>query len=1131
MSLLASRRFAPLFATQFLSAVSDNLLKNALALIILFHTAGEGSPSLVTLAGAVFMLPFLLFSATGGEIADRHDKALVARLLKAVEVGAALIAAAGLATSSIPLLFLALFAFGSVSALFGPVKYGILPDHLPTQDLAAANAWIEGATFAAILGGTIGAGLVLSAGVPLWAFGIGIAALSVVTYLASRAIPSAPPASAENTVDANPLRATWRLLRETKADRRIFAVALMSAWFWVVGAIVLSVLPVLVGTTLGGDETVVTLCLAAFAVAVGLGSAFAAWLGKGKIVLLPAPAGCLLMGAATLDLVFRLHGATPNATLGWTTFATSADGVWLLLDLAGIAFGGALVAVPSFAALQAWAAPERRARTVAGANVLSSGLMVLAGGLVAGLQAIGLSAIAVLAILAAGNFLVAAMMLRALPTDPFRDLISIVFRAFHGLEVEGLENLAKAGENPILAVNHTSFLDAALVMTLTDRKPAFAIDRTTAEAWWVRPFLRLVKAMPIDPTKPIGTRTLVRAVQGGDPLVIFPEGRITVTGRLMKIYDGTAMIAEKAGVPIVPVRIEGLERSPFSRLTGRQVRKALFPKVKVTMLEPVSLNVPENLKGRARRAAAGLALHDVMSDMLAETTSIECTVPQAVLAITRERGTGALALEDPVAGQMTYGRLLTAVAVLARRLAGQMEGQMNVGVLLPNAIGTCVTTLALMSAGRIPAMLNFTAGKANVLAACRVAEIRTVLTSRKFIEKAKLGDLAGALSETVELVYLEDVRASIGLVDKLRGVLSRRRPLVARGPDDAAVILFTSGSEGTPKGVVLTHRNIMANVAQAAQRIDFDSSDKVFNVLPMFHAFGLTAGTLLPLVSGVPTYLYPSPLHFRMVPEAVYRSNATIMFGTDTFLTGYARTANPYDFRSLRYVFAGAEPVKESTRRVWAERFGVRLLEGYGVTETAPVIALNTPMHARAGSVGRLMPGVEARLETVPGIEDGGRLHVRGPNVMAGYLKEDRPGILEAPDGGWHDTGDIVSIDAEGFVTIRGRAKRFAKIGGEMISLAAVENAASETWPDVKSCAVSVPDKRRGERIVLATEAKDADKVTLREVARRQGLPEIAMPSQIMSDFAIPLLGTGKVDFVGTRRAVLNALDDPAVAA
>jgi acyl-[acyl-carrier-protein]-phospholipid O-acyltransferase/long-chain-fatty-acid--[acyl-carrier-protein] ligase len=417
-------------------------------------------------------------------------------------------------------------------------------------------------------------------------------------------------------------------------------------------------------------------------------------------------------------------------------------------------------------------------------------------------------------------------------------------------------------------------------------------------------------------------------------------------------------------------------------------------------------------------------------------------------------------------------------------------------------------------------MINFTAGAANVLAACRAAAVDTILTSRAFVEKGRLDNLVAQLAIQMRVVYLEDIRKTIGTVDKLRGVFAWKKPLVARQPDDWAVILFTSGSEGTPKGVVLSHRNMLANTAQAAARIDFGREDKLFNVLPIFHSFGLTAGTVLPLVSGVSTYLYPSPLHYRTVPELVYGSCATILFGADTFLNGYARVANPYDFRSLRYVFAGAEPVKESTRQVYLEKFGLRVLEGYGVTECSPVMALNTPMFNKFGAVGRLLPGMEAKLEKVEGVDEGGRLFVKGPNVMLGYLRADKPGVLEAPPDGWHDTGDIVAIDEQGYVTIKGRAKRFAKIGGEMISLAAIEMLAAELWPDNITAVTAIPDARKGERLIMVTDKTGATRAEFQAYARSKHASELMLPAEVLVLDKLPMLGSGKVDQLAVEKFV-----------
>ncbi len=417
-------------------------------------------------------------------------------------------------------------------------------------------------------------------------------------------------------------------------------------------------------------------------------------------------------------------------------------------------------------------------------------------------------------------------------------------------------------------------------------------------------------------------------------------------------------------------------------------------------------------------------------------------------------------------------------------------------------------------------MLNYTAGLANLKAACLAAEIRTIVTARAFVSQAKLEPIvAGLEADGRAILYLEDIAQTIGLGAKLRAWFAARsaaRHHRRRGiaPTDPAVILFTSGSEGLPKGVVLTHRNLLANCAQLAARIDFNSSDLVLNALPVFHSFGLTGGTLLPVLNGIRTLLYPNPLHYRIIPALAYDANGTILFGTDTFLAGYARMAHNYDFYALRYIFAGAERVRDETRKAWSDKFGLRILEGYGATEAGPVIAVNTPMHFLAGTVGRLLPGIEPRLDTIPGIAEGGKLSIRGPNIMAGYLKADRPGVLQPPEGGWHDSGDIVTIDDMGFVTIRGRAKRFAKIGGEMISLPAVEGYAAAVWPGRDHAVVTRADPRKGEQLVLFTTQPGAVAGDLQAWGRQNGVAELAIPRDIRVVEALPVLGTGKLDYV-----------------
>ncbi len=1124
-SLLATRRFAPLFWRQFFAAFNDNFLKNALVLLILAHFGGSEGASLVTLAGAIFIAPFFLLSGLAGEMADKFDKARIARALSLAEIGVAGLSAAGFYFEHVPTLFAALLLFGITGALFGPIKYGILPDHLAREELPAGNALVESATFFAILTGTIAGGLAMQThDERLGALGFvgGVMAVALASYVAAWFIPSTSQ-SADLRIDANIVRSTFRLLKALRAAPPLARLTTVTSLFWLFGSIAMSLMPPLVTQSLHGAESVVTLHLAIFAVAIGAGSGLAAFLLKGRIVLLPAVVGAFIIAAASVDLgVAELRRVAQDslANLDIAAYFNEPGVLRASIDLALLALAGGLMIVPSFAAIQAQSPPDQRARTVAAVNVHNAAFMALGGAGVAFLQSKGVTLAELFLGMGAVAFLSAVWIRRRVVANPFLDLLSIFFRAFYRLDVKGMENFDKAGPNPIVALNHVSFLDAAAILSVMPRAPVFAIDLGISKRWWVKPFVHFTRAIPLDPAKPMGTRTLVNAVKAGEPLVIFPEGRLTVTGSLMKVYDGAGLIAEKSGALVLPVKIDGPEATMFSRLTREQARRRFFPKFTLTVLEPVRLTVDETLKGKARRMAAGAALYQIMSDLVFRTTKIDETIFEAVVRAADKHGFSRVALEDPLTGKLSYRKILVTTRALAESIAKLGAAGDAVGVMLPNANAAGVVFLATISAGRVPAMINFTAGATNILSGCEAARVTAILTSKTFIQKGKLDKLAAALTENVTLVYLEDMGASIGLFDKFSAMLRFRKPVVPRRADDMAAVLFTSGSEGAPKGVALSHRNMLANAAQAAARIDFGRQDKVFNVLPVFHSFGLTIGFMLPLISGVPVYFYPSPLHYRIVPEMIYGTNATIFFGTDTFLAGYARSAHPYDFRSIRYVVAGAEPVKHSTREIWCEKFGIRILEGYGVTETAPVLALNTPMFNKFGTVGRLMPGVEQRLERVPGVEEGGRLLVRGPNVMMGYLKADRPGEVQPPQGGWYDTGDIVTIDAQGFVTIQGRAKRFAKVGGEMVSLASVEQLAAELWPKAISAAATEIDPRKGERIVLVSQEKEATRAGFMAYAKSKGASDVSIPAEILYVERVPLLGSGKIDFAAVTKLV-----------
>ncbi len=1119
MPLLTSRRLAPLLVTQTLGAINDNMFKNALVVLIMFHAAHQGAGALVALAGGLFILPFMLLSATAGELADRFEKRRLIVLVKAVEVGVMGAAAAGFLLGSTPLLMAVLFGLGAQATFFGPLKYAILPQHLSEAELVAGNGLVEAGTFGGILAGTIAGPLLF--GLPHGAALVAGAGLVVaLAGVASAALILPAPASAPGlAIGWNVARQTGRLLASARANHAVWLCILGLSWFWVMGATLLTELPVLVRDGMGAGNHVFTLFLAVFSVGVGLGSVACGRLLRGEVSARLVPFAAFGLSVFLWD--FAHVAGHVQAAGGVAALLHGVAGWRMLADLLLLAVCGGVYSVPLYAVIQERSERARLSRMIAANNVVNAGAMVCAAAATALLAVAGVAPATVLLVAAVANLAVAVWIVRILPEATVRAVFRLYFRLFHAPRVTGLENLPAAGTRCVFVVNHQSFLDGAFVAAFLPGAPTFAVNVHIARRWWARPFLAAVKHFPIDPVNPFNARTMVHAVREGANLVIFPEGRITVTGALMKVYDGAGMVADKADAVMVPVRIDGAQFSRFSRM-GRVLPHRWFTKLSLTVLPPAVIDVDPELRGRARRRAVGVQLQGVMEQSGFAAADTQRALFAALLDARDRFGAAVPIIEDTTRVPLTYKRLVLGAVVLGRRLAQEAPQGGRLGVMLPNANGAVVTFMALQAWGRVPAMLNFSAGAEGMLSACAAAQVGVVLSSRAFVERAKLGPVVERMAGQVRFVWLEDVRAGLGLGAKLRGLVDARRarglPGAQVAAGAAAVVLFTSGSEGAPKGVVLSHANILANIAQVASVIDFNPADRVFNAMPMFHSFGLTGATLLPLLCGVRTFYYPSPLHYRIVPELIYDTDSTIAFGTDTFLTGWAKFANPYDFYRMRYIFAGAERVREETRRLYAERFGVRVLEGYGATETSPVLALNTPMQSRPGAAGRLLPGMQFRLDPVEGIETGGRLVVRGPNVMLGYLRTTAPGVLETLPGGWYDTGDICTVDDQRFVTIHARAKRFAKIAGEMVSMPAAEALAASLWPDAAHAVVAVADARKGEALVLLTTRGDATAAAMLAQARARGTAEIAVPRVVRVLERLPLLGTGKVDYVAAAR-------------
>jgi acyl-[acyl-carrier-protein]-phospholipid O-acyltransferase/long-chain-fatty-acid--[acyl-carrier-protein] ligase len=1141
--LLKDTRFYPLFITQFLGAFHDNLFKNALVVLLLYSAVISTSIDpkiLVTLATGVFIFPFILFSALGGQLADKFPKHKVIRAIKLAEIGIAITGSISLMSGSLLMCFLTLFCLGAQSAFFGPSKYSILPQHLKVEELIGGNALLNTGTFLAILIGTI-AGTVLA---PL-ALGIEFICLGLILcaffgYVSSRKIPEAKAKDPDTKLEFNPLVETRDVLKYTYAQNKIIVRSILGvAWFYFLGAMFMAQFPNFTQGTLHANEHVLALFLVVFSVGIAVGGLLNNRLLKGRVEATFAPLAIVGITIFSIDLFFaggrysadsmqQLFSSQDPASLAG--FLSEPSAYRVIFDIAMISLCGGLFVVPLNAIIQNSTEEHHRARVMAGSAITNAGFIVASSLISALLIKIGFEVRELFLFFSLLNLFVAVYICALLPDYLLKTLLQGLFKLLYKVEVKGLENLEKAGNKAVIVGNHVSLLDPPLLAAFLPGRPMFAVNTHVANWWWLRPFLKLVDAFPLDPTNPFTMKALIRKVEENRHVVIFPEGRLTETGALMKVYDGPGMIADKTDAMILPVRLDGVQHTAFARLKGKVPLKS-FPKITITILEPRKFKIDENIKGRARRAEAGRKLYDLMEDMMFLTGDTEQTLYQAMLRARYVNGDKAIIAEDVARQPLRFKELINRSVVIGRTLSEATELSENVGVLLPNSIASLTTFFGLQCYGRVAAMLNFSSGEQALLAACEASQIKNIVTSRRFVELGKLEEILSALARQANIIYLEDIKERVSISDKLYAMFASPARLHAKfklDPNNPALILFTSGSEGLPKGVVLSHKNIMSNIVQLSSRVDFNRQDIVFNCLPMFHSFGLTGGTLLPVLSGVKVFLYPSPLHYRIVPELVYSSNATIMFGTDTFLSGYARMAGPYDFYRMRYIFAGAEKVKAETKELYMNRFGVRILEGYGATETSPALSLNSPMKFKEGSVGQLLPGIEYRIEDVPGVEKGGRLFVRGPNVMRGYYKYDRPGIIQPPEGGWYDTGDIVEVDAHGFVTILGRAKRFAKIAGEMVSLTSVEDMVSKIYPEFENAVIAIPDSKKGEQLVLITTCESAVRQDLSQFASQNGIAELAVPKSIVIVEKMPVLGSGKTDYQDLQRLVDEKLKNAA---
>ncbi|MDH3288500.1 MAG: AMP-binding protein [Betaproteobacteria bacterium] len=704
-------------------------------------------------------------------------------------------------------------------------------------------------------------------------------------------------------------------------------------------------------------------------------------------------------------------------------------------------------------------------------------------------------------------------------------MLKVVFkwllRGLLRITVEGDVQALRAAR-PLIIANQGSALDGALLALFLPVPVTVAVSPDDLRRPVVRWLIGRLRHITVEPARPLELKRLVRMVQRGEAVVVLPEGRPTTTGTLMKVYDAPGVIAARCDADLVPIVIEGSIYSRFAG-TGGNFPKRWLPRITLRILPATKLPEIPELRGRARRRRLADEMLRIMqrAQLVARPRR---TLFEAFLEAVELHGRHTCIIEDARKIPETYGELLKvslALGRLATRLAKEEE---VLGVMMPNISTTVSLLLGMTAMRRIPAIINYTAGGEAMRAACTAAGVKRIITSRRFLQMARLERAAKAL-EGFEFLYVEDLRGQLTVADKLWligfALWWPRAAVPASDPGDSATVLFTSGSEGRSKGVVLSHEAMLANMAQMRAVIDFGPNDKYLNALPLYHIYGLIACTLMPLMSGTRLFLYTSPLHYRVIPEIAYTRDCTYIFGTSTFLGHYGRQAHPYDFYRARVVVSGGEKLDADVAQLWMEKFGLRIMEGYGATECGPAMALNTPLSYRKGTVGRFLPGLEYRLLPVPGIDRGGALHVRSPNLMRGYYLYEEPGVLQPMKSdlgpGWYTTGDVVEVDEDGYVTILGRVKRFAKIAGEMISLEVVERIAALAAPGQRHAATIEHVAAGGESTVLFTTDPALDRITLLKAARELGAPELAVAKRIVHMAELPVLGSGKTDYVGLK--------------
>lgn len=1121
------RGFWNLIVTQFEGAFNDNALKTLVTFFGLNLALSDRMHNgLVPLTAALFSLPFILFSMWGGFLADRFSKRKITIAIKVLEIGVMSFATLGLLFRSLPMGLAAIFLMGVHSALFGPSKYGLLPELLPEKRLSWGNGVLELGTFLAIIIGISAGGLLYSVTKEHTAWAGCVLILCAIVGLGfSLGITRVPAADPSRRFDPNILGGLWRQIQLMRRDRVLWLACLGNIYFWFIGQLLQQSVLDYGENVLRVGEIHTSYLLAALAIGIGLGSFAAGYLSGGKIEYGLVPLGSL--GLCVFSAVLSRRSLSFNE---------------ILALVAALGFFGGFFIVPISAILQHRPARESKGVLLAAANLLSSAGLCLAAG-VYYLLAV------VLHLGPRGVFVVGALMTLAatvyvlwlLPDSFLRFILWCLTHTIYRIRVDGRDNIPAKG-GALFVCNHLSLIDALLLAASTDRPIRFIMYKGIYEQPWVKPFARIMRSIPISselrPREMLQSlHTASEAIKNGEVVCIFAEGQITRIGHMLPFRRGFERIMRDVEAPIIPVALDGVWGSVFSFEKGR-----FFYKLPRRIPYPVTVNFGRPLP----HTATPLQVRQVVQELMAEAWLHRKNRMQPLhrsFVRSARRHPFHFAMADPQIPRLNFLAALARTIYLGRRLREPWRNQRMVGLLLPPSVPAALVNFSALFMGKVPVNLNYTLAS-DALASCiRQCEITTVLTSRSFLEKVKL-------TIPVQTLFLEDIAAAPRATERLFSLLKaallparliekslgRRQPIAL---DDLATVIFSSGSTGDPKGVMLSHFNIGSNIEQLEQVFGIEKHDGLVGVLPFFHSFGFTGTLCLPAVAGVRVVYYPNPLDAKAVGTLVHDYALTFLLATPTFLQLYLRTCPAEQFGSLRVVMTGAEKLPERLASAFEDHFGLRPLEGYGCTECGPAVAVNTldfraagfrQVGAKRGKIGHPLPGICVQIndpETGAPAEVGqaGLLRVRGPNIMQGYLGQPQK-TAEVLSGGWYVTGDIAAMDEDGFLQITDRLSRFSKIGGEMVPHIRIEEKLHELAEATEQVFVvsGVPDEKKGERLVVLHRLK-ADKLAacLEKFAKSE-LPNLwkPRPDQFFYAENFAYLGSGKLDLRRIREQALE---------